>query len=632
MLEYQFTNSSSPCPTTYSWDFGDPGSGPNNTSTLANPNHQFSSPGVYAVTLQVSGPCNQTATITKQLATLSISTTVNDVTCNGLSDGSLQTNVFNGIGNINYTIMPSSSTSNNGFFNGLVANTYTIQVVDANACSLTATANIMEPNAIVFTSWNVNNITCTGMQNANIQAQAQGGTGTINYTLLPSNINNTSGIFNNLSAASYTVVAKDANNCSVTSSVTFLNPAPLSFNSFSKQNISCNGEEDASITCVAQGGTSTFTYTLLPSNISNSNGLFTGLASNTYTVVVSDANNCTMTSTTSIIEPAQLSIIDIQISEPLCTPQNSGQITIQAIGGTGLYNYSIGGAFSNANTIGSMTASTYTVTVKDANGCTATSTAVLQNPNAPQFITNSFAPIRCFGENSDSLHIIASSASTISSYQLQPGTSNLSGVFYALPANTYTVTITDVNQCTNSTIVQINQPDEILIHTFDLQLNPCLIEYYATLFVDAIGGTGIKQYLLEPLHVSKTIGNFSIPQSGHYSLYIKDENECTITKDFHVEEKVCCEDVFIPNAFSPNGDGKNDELKALNTAGITLKDFSIFDRWGQKVFSSATIDIGWNGNVKGQKADINTFYYQFIYECNKTQKEYILKGDVLLIR
>ena len=90
--------------------------------------------------------------------------------------------------------------------------------------------------------------------------------------------------------------------------------------------------------------------------------------------------------------------------------------------------------------------------------------------------------------------------------------------------------------------------------------------------------------------------------------------------------------VFIPNAFSPNNDGKNDEIGLVNTFGVDLTDFKIYNRWGQEVFKSQGLFDNWNGNFKGGLSEVGTYYYVARYHCRYNNKDYVLKGDITLLR
>lgn len=632
-LEYQFTNSSTLCPDSYSWNFGDPSSGVNNTSSSMSPTHTFSSAGTYNVSLTVSGPCNVPSTIIKTVTTLASTVSLTNPTCSGTSNGAINVIGSNGSGVITYGLQPSGITNTSGTFNGLSGSNYTVTVSDAAGCSITTNANLLTPNLVVISSILPTNITCFGLQNGSLQASANGGTGSINYTILPSGSVNSSGLFQNLSNANYTVVATDANGCSVSSSITITMPQTISFSSILNSNVSCNGQNDGQIQIAASGGTGNLNFNLMPGNITNTTGIFTGLGANTYSVTVSDANGCTLMTQVTINEPALLQIVSINITEPQCSPNNSGAISINASGGNGTLEYSIGGAFSTSNSFNSMTSSTYTVVVKDASNCSASSTVILQNPEAPQIVGVNISPIRCYGEKSDKVQIVATSTNSINLYELSPGAfSNSSGVFLNIAAGNYTVTVIDSKQCSATSIFSVTEPDQLIFSSVEYTNDSCGFQFTGTFNCNVVGGTPSYQYVLLPGNIQSSNGILSVPGFGNFTITVADQNGCESSQNVFVAEKTCCEGVFVPNAFSPNFDGLNDELRIINTAGIVLKEFSIFNRWGNIVFTTTNTEFGWNGNYKGVMSEIGTYYYFLKYQCVSTKKEYLLKGDFLLLR
>ncbi len=88
----------------------------------------------------------------------------------------------------------------------------------------------------------------------------------------------------------------------------------------------------------------------------------------------------------------------------------------------------------------------------------------------------------------------------------------------------------------------------------------------------------------------------------------------------------------LPNAFSPNGDGLNDVFIPVisNGKGYIPLDFSIYNRWGQRIFYSVNPELGWNGTYNDKPADMGTYYYYIRYSIGN--KEFIKKGDVTLMR
>lgn len=632
-LEYQFTNSSPLCPTLNQWDFGDPASGVNNVSNNINPTHVFSSPGIYYVSLTVSGPCNATSTLIKNLITLNTSALGTNPTCSNSSSGSIIISTTGNFGLTTYTLQPNGISNNSGVFNSLGSNTYTITTTDANACSLSNTVTLTAPSAITWSNFLRTNITCNGLQNGSIQATATGGSGGINYILNPGNISNSSGNFSPLNIGTYTITATDVNGCSIQTITSITQPNAITTGTFAASNVKCNGGNDGQISAAYLGGTGSFTYTINPSGISNSTGIFTGLSAITYTITGTDANGCSKTSSVTLTEPSKVTITNIVITQPGCSPGNDGTATVSATGGIGLLTYSMGGPFSNAAQFSSLTANTFTITVKDANGCTATSSITLQNPNGPQISAVQVTHALCFGDNNGSIICSATATAMPMSFTLTPSnTTNSTGLFSGLSAGNYVITVNDANLCTATTNASIYEPEKLVIDTFYTVFGTCGSNITEHAIAHATGGIAPYTYELAPITTTNTTGYFSPVNAGVYTLTVTDNHACTARSILFVSEKICCENIFIPNVFSPNNDGKNDEFRIVNSAGIQLINFKIYNRWGNEVFRTLSLEDGWNGRYKGVDAEIGTYYYFIKYQCLSSGKEYALQGDLLLLR
>lgn len=486
---------------------------------------------------------------------------------------------------------------------------------------------------LAFVSVAPNNISCNGLNNGSINALATG-TGVINYHLDPVNLTNINGTFSSLYAGSYTVTATDANGCSISSSVVLIQPNPIILNSISKNDLHCFQDGSGSISINYSGGVGALQYELYPAGQINGNGQFNGLNSGVYTVVVRDASGCTQTTSVTLTAPPKINVSEPQIINPSCNPNDDGKITILANGGVAPLSYSIGGVFVGNNSFTNLTAGTYTITVKDDVGCSVSKTVILANPNAPKFENVQSTPTTCFNSKDGSIQAMANGNSPIVLYTLKPNNStNTDGHFTNLQSGIYTIIVIDANSCSNTTIIQVLSPDEIQIITIDKAYGNCGSSLDATISVKAIGGFGGLTYTLLPTNENNNSGIFyHIPTAGTYTVNIVDANQCNTQTAITLTERICCDELLIPNAFSPNGDGKNDEFKFLKTDGVNLKSFIIYDRFGGIAFKSQNINDSWDGKTKGIEAAIGTYYYLIKYVCMGSGKEHTIWGDVTLVR
>jgi hypothetical protein len=253
-------------------------------------------------------------------------------------------------------------------------------------------------------------------------------------------LNNT---FPNMNTGNYTVMVTDGNNCTATTVISITQPLPLAL-SLSSSSILCNGGT-GTLTCNPTGGTSPYQYSLNGGAFQSGN-LFTNLLPGTYTVQVKDAHNCTTTSSFTITQPQSLNVNSSYTA--ISCNGGSSIVTVTATGGVIAYSYSLNGsAFQSSNAF-TVSAGGYTITVKDGNNCTASTTGIILQP-PPLGLTLSTPGILCNGGNA---LLTANTSGGVAPYQfsLNGGVSQLSNSFPSLSIGSYTVVVTDANGCSKS--------------------------------------------------------------------------------------------------------------------------------------------------------------------------------------
>ena len=358
-----FTDQSTNSPSSWSWTFN---GGTPSSSSSQNPTIIYNTPGTYSVSLTVSNSGgNDTETISSYItvnAGPNSSITTTNASCNGICDGSATASVSGGTPPYTY-YWDTNPVQNTATISGVCAGTYNYSIADATGCTSTGSITITEPNSINITA-STTNASC-GASDGSATASCSGGSSPYTYQWDdPGNQNSSSA--NGLAAGVYTVTVTDANGCSNTSSVSVNNVgAPtLSVNSI---DVLCNGNSDGQATVVPTGGTG-------PYNISWSNGQTTSTATNlsagTYSVMVTDANNCAVSEFVTINEPPALTLSMAYINVSSASASD-GQASANASGGTPPYMYAWtpGGQTSAVAT--GLSIETYNVIVTDANGCTS---------------------------------------------------------------------------------------------------------------------------------------------------------------------------------------------------------------------------------------------------------------------
>jgi gliding motility-associated-like protein len=148
------------------------------------------------------------------------------------------------------------------------------------------------------------------------------------------------------------------------------------------------------------------------------------------------------------------------------------------------------------------------------------------------------------------------------------------------------------------------------------------------------GGTAPYTYMWTTNPPQATIAITGL-DNGSYGVWVHDAHNCNDSLRSDVGYDNCCTP-YIPNAFTPNGDGKNDHFKILFKGDMYIIVFSIYNRFGQRVYSiSNTNDqnLAWDGKLDGVDAELGTYYYYAKIICgNKGDRIVEMKGDITLIR
>ena len=330
-----------------------------------------------------------------------------------------------------------------------------------------------------------------------------------------------------LAAGTYGVTVTDANGCTATASVTVTEPAVLSA-SATATNVSCNGGNNGAADLTVTGGTSPYTY--LWSNSATTQDL-TGLAAGTYNVTVTDANGCTATASVTVTQPTALVATATSQVNVLCNGAATGSATVSATGGTGTYTYSWAPSGGTAATATGLMAGTYTVTVTDANGCTATQSFTITQPDALVATAASQVNILCNGGTNGSATVTVAGGVSPYTYAWDNGATGATAT--DLAAGTYVVTVTDANNCTTTQSFTITQPDA-LVATAASQVNVlCNGAETGSATVGVTGGVSPYTYAWDNGATGATVTDLA---AGTYVVTVTDANSCTTTQSFTISE------------------------------------------------------------------------------------------------
>lgn len=506
----------------YEWNFGD-GSA---VSYATSPTHTYSTPGVYTVSLKSTidgwhGSCSETHTMKISVGLAASVSSITNATCYGQNNGSIVAAGTGGSPAYTYSI-DNEMYQGSANFNNLHAGSYTLSIKDSVGCLAQTNFSISQPTAFQFAPNGTTNASC-GHSDGAILVSAMGGTGTIQYRLnsgpyLPT------GSFSSLSAGTYTVTIKDANNCTASTTVAVNDAGGPSLNVVSRTNVSCNGNSDGSIVLNGTGGSGTLQYSINGGANFQPSGSFLNLPAGVYGAMVKDALGCAQSAVINITQPTPLRLA-VAPSSVSCYGGNNGQISVlAAIGGTGSFSYSINGNVFQSGTIFSgLTAGTYTVYLKDAGGCTASTTTLVSQPDNISTTLN-ITNATCNGSYNGAITISAIGGVGNYMYSLNGESFQNLPAFNELAAGSYNVYVQDANNCLYVTNASITEPS-VISATITTTSSTCGNSNGGFL-VTASGGTGSAyQYSIDNATFNNT-GSFTSLASGTYFVIIADSVGC----------------------------------------------------------------------------------------------------------
>lgn len=623
-----------------------------------------------------------------------LSTTIVDLTCDEANNGEIIVNATGGTLPYSFALNTTIPQTSNQFDNLLAAN-YTAYITDANTCEdsiINVVVNM--PDTLVITSVNKTDVSCFGANDGQIIVTATGGTLPYAFSI-NGGAPQASNIFTPLSGGIYNITVTDANLCPFAEATdTIIEPTEIVMTD-STANLTCFGAGNGYIELAATGGTAPYTYSINGGANYTNNNTFSLLDAGVYNLIVLDANTCPSTmKTITITEPVQMQIIGSS-SDVTCFDSNDGRIVLSnIIGGTAPYQISINGAASQNFTanmvLGNLLGATYTITVTDTIGCSATRSFTINQPVELVLEEADLTNVSCFGEGDGIVEVSATGGmpgyNFIFEGLTESSNTNMPVQFQNVDVGVFPVYVFDANLCSDTILVEITEPNQLLIDSIVL-LNEisCFGVNDAALLVFASGGyiadtiagnytyfwspSGITDHkaaglapgvhtvtvtddngcsidasytiaAVDPILATATPDSVTInmgdttmlgvnvqnamgaltyswtPSTGLsctdcqnpnvtvyndivYSVVVTDTNGCSnynFTESFvFVNDSLF---YFIPNSFTPNGDGIND---AFHVFGQDIQDVSmmVFNRWGQMVFMGNNQFETWDGTYQG---------------------------------
>ncbi len=522
-------------PYTYGWPAGTVPSGPDG-DTIIN-----LAAGVYPVTVTDALGCTIVDSISVAEPPLLVATTTgSNITCFGDSTGRAFVTATGGTGPYSFAWSGGNAVSNGDTIIGLGAGSYIVTVIDASLCEAYDTVTITEPAELIITMDSLN-VSCNGANDGVAWVIASGGTGPYTYDWSNSATTDT---ITGLSPGIYVVTVTDLFNCTKIGAVTIDEPNLLLGN-IQHVNVRCFGENSGRAWANAVGGTSPYRFAWSGGTQTNALGdTIVDLIAGTYYLTITDTNGCVFNDSVIVTEPAQL-LTTMDSIDVLCFGDSTGRAWVTASGGLigpGYnYNWSGGTPIGDGDTIRTLRAGTYYVTVTDDTGCIALDTILINQPATPVTLQKDSLNILCFGDSTGKAWVRASGGTiatgTNYTYTWSRGTpTNAVGDTVGnLTFGIVRVTVTDNNGCEARATFNITQPNQLLSAVAQQNVL-CFGQNTGKAWVTVTGGNGGYQYSWNGAAPSSTGDTLQNVAAGTYYVDVVDGNGCTLRDSVTITE------------------------------------------------------------------------------------------------
>jgi gliding motility-associated-like protein len=542
----------------------------------------------------------------------------------------------------------------------VTAGDYSVTVTDANGCQppLVVSTTLEDPPSIVVDFSNIDSVSCANGTNCDGGATAtamysDGTTGLFDFEWFPSQeftIDAMSSTAVMLCPGIDSVEVSDGV-CADTFFVEIPSPPSLGVTA-DLENVSCNGLSDGSAELTPLGGTSPYTVVWPDGSTDFS---IENLAPANYIATITDANDCQLPITIEITEPTPLEVL-VEPSGTFnvsCNGYEDGIITVLPTGGNVALNpdgvtyiWSNGVAGTDSPVATDLPAGNYSVTVVDVKGCTDSLTVTLAEPPPIQFQVGDVPEINCAGQQTfvtvDSIWGGGPSQFGFSVNGSFPF--SMVGTEIPIFAGEVQVVVADLfnTDCRVEETFFISEPDELMIELPEI-LEIELGDTTTMLIPEIVPPVPIDSFLWQPSEglsctdCKNPIVNITSDQT--YTLTIWDINGCRATESITIEIDRN-RNVYIPNIFSPNGDGINDKFQIFTGQGVSqINLVKVYDRWGELVFEERGVPLpanldgtpGWDGRLDGERMNPAVFLY--LVEVEFVDGQVLLyRGDVTLVR
>ncbi|MEO0899914.1 MAG: gliding motility-associated C-terminal domain-containing protein [Bacteroidota bacterium] len=557
------------------------------------------------------------------------------VACFGEQNGQLELAGLGGVGNYQLSI-DSSAFQPIFLYDSLSAGTYQIQIQDDSSCVTVQNVEVVQPDTLILQVDSIVDVSCFGENSGSVLLNVSGGNGG-NIFSDPLLGQQDTTLFDSLFTGIYAFEVLDSRGCRDTVSAVVNEPPLLEISLAEQIDVDCFGNGNGSILSAASGGTMPYLFILNQSD-SSLEPLFANLVPGDYAVSVIDANGCTQVlDSLEMTEPDTL-ITNLAIQDVLCFGESSGSLQAVTQGGTQPYSFDWNGfPQTNGDILANIPVGFYEIVVTDSNGCVDVAEAVINQPDTLVLFLDSLQEAHCdlangyasvFAEGGISSYIYNWVGTDIYEGDIQTGI--LGGEFL--------VTVTDQNGCTDTlnVIVPEDPPSTALFEATPSLDQPFLLSQARDIDFLNLSDNNVQNIwdMDAPMGLFDTENvNFGYDEAGTYVISLTTYNKYFTCPTTFTDTLLIIPDgnINVPNAFTPNQDGINEEF-AVWAEGVVDFEMIILNRWGREVARLTSIQDGWDGkSPRGVEQPEGVYVYRMRALLNSGE-EVDQAGTITLIR
>lgn len=489
-------------PYKYTWSNGDT---TKNIDNLPSGAYSLTVTDAHGMEKTVSATINQPTTLTSNVQSIT------DNLCFGDRDGIVDINVQGGTPPYNYNWSNGSKTQD---IAKVPSGVYLVQIVDKNQCSDSLSATVDQPDALLVSAPDVQNIKCFGKAEGIVNIEVKGGVSPYSYTW---NNGADTRDLTGVTAGAYNLKVTDSKGCSEILDVRVTEPPLLETSIIDIVDVKCKGDSTGSINLSVNGGTSPYVYKWSDGRTLQNNA---NIGAGSYSVSIEDAMGCINTLSATVTEPSELYSVIESVVNVDCYGENTGAVDVTVGGGVSPYMFAWNNNATTQNLM-EVAAGEYSLSVTDQNGCKSEVTTTVVENDDLIVETESITHVLCNGLKTGAAVMAVKGGVEPYLFKWSNGaeTKDLNDV----TAAEYVLNVTDGRSCVTSLSIEIKEPELFKGAFADVTEIGCHGDSNAVIITEFKGGVTPYKFVWNTNETTKDIRGL---KAGQYSVLATDANGC----------------------------------------------------------------------------------------------------------